>query len=70
VDERTPKQTLADELLGEPVEEWVLRHRGSVPPHLSWRVIAEKLRTATNGKVWVTDQTLRNWTTAEREPAA
>ena len=44
-------------LLGEPVVDWIRARRPGTP----WRTIAAELRTATNGQIDVTAQTLINW---------
>lgn len=66
---RTPNQTLADLLLGEPVEQWAGRRRAE---RVSWRRIALELRDTTERKVDVDPQTLANWCedTAAEDTAA
>jgi len=54
---RTDKQRLADLLLGEPVEDWILRNR----PALAWDKIAIALGEATKGAIVITGVTCREW---------
>ena len=56
-DPRTDKQRLADLLLGEPVEDWIIRHR----PGLAWDKIAVELGRVTNDSVVITGVTCREW---------
>lgn len=56
--ERTPRQRLADVLLGRPLEEWVAERRAAKQ---SWRAVARELEEATGGAVAVTEVTLRAW---------
>lgn len=55
---RTPKQQLADLLLGQSLDEFVTSRRGQ---DRSWRLIARDLYERTNGQVDVTHETLRSW---------
>ena len=55
---RTTTQYLADLLLGRPVEAWVSDQRAA---GRSWRLVARDLEDITDGRVVVTDRTLRNW---------
>lgn len=59
----TPKQQLADALLPEPLDEWVHKQRAR---GRSWRQIERELYEATDNRVDVTAQTLRNWYPHER----
>ncbi len=54
---RSASQKLADFILGEPVEEWILRRR----PAKSWDKIARELATITRGDVDVKDMTVWRW---------
>ncbi len=54
---RTDKQRLADLLLGEPVEDWILRNR----PALAWDKIDRALGDKTQGAVDITGVTCREW---------
>lgn len=56
-DPRTDKQRLADLLLKEPVEDWIIRHR----PGLAWDKIAAELGRVTKGSVVITGVTCREW---------
>lgn len=58
VSDATPTQLLAETLLCEPLDQWVFERRGA---GLSWRSIAQELRTCTEGKVAVNRETLRSW---------
>ena len=59
----TTTKRLAELLLGEPIDGWILARR----PDTSWRLIAEELREATGGQVHVAPETMRLWgTSAER----
>jgi hypothetical protein len=55
---RTVSKRLADVLLGQPVEEWLLQERAK---GLSFRKIARELYLRTDGALDVSDQTLRTW---------
>lgn len=54
---KTPTEQLADVLLGQPLQDYVLSRR----PERSWRLIARDVYTATNGRIDVTHETLRGW---------
>lgn len=55
-------QVLAEHLLGEPFTAYSTRLRDK---GFSWRGIARQLHSDTDGTVDVTEQTLRNWLSAE-----
>lgn len=63
----TANRKLADLLLGEagPLEEFVAARRPK-----SWRLIARDLLEATDGKVDVTHETLRQWFPEHQAKAA
>lgn len=62
---RTTTQHLADELLKEPVEEWIARRRGPTEkPRESWNRIALLLWDRTDRKVGVTGKTIQTWAEA------
>jgi hypothetical protein len=63
---RTPTQHLADVLLDESLDAFVLSRR----PARSWRLIARDLYDATEGKVDVTYETLRSWYSGDRAGSA
>lgn len=54
----TPTQRLASILLGESVTTYIGKQRETGQ---SWRRIADSLRTATDGQIDVTYETLRSW---------
>lgn len=54
----SPIQELAALLLERPLDEYVAEKRDA---SRSWRLIARDLMDDTDGKVDVTEQTLRNW---------
>lgn len=56
----SPSQVLAGVLLGEPLADFVAARRHP-DFRRAWRVIANELRVATDGKVAVTGETLRLW---------
>lgn len=49
---------LADEILGEPVEDWLARRRKA--GH-SWQQIRDEMREATDRRISVTPNSLRVW---------
>lgn len=53
----TPMQRLAEAVLGESLELFVLSRR----PDRSWRLIARDLYEATKGEIDVTPMTLATW---------
>jgi hypothetical protein len=55
---RPPTQRLADLLLGQSLDDFVLSRRAE---ERSWRLIARDLYERTNGQVDVTHETLRSW---------
>jgi hypothetical protein len=52
----TPKAQLIEVLLGEPLGDWVRRHRDD---DRSWQWIANQVLTQTNSQVTVTGEYLR-----------
>lgn len=61
---RTPLQTLVEERLGEPLHDFINRHRAPEPrplPGKSWRSLAAEITDLTG--VTVTHETLRLWAT-------
>ncbi len=54
---RSIPKLFADHLLGEPVEQWIMRRR----PDMSYRHIAAELKAATDGRVDLSTQTIINW---------
>jgi len=56
----TPSQTLAEVLLAQPLSDYVIEKRHAIP-QWSWRLIAERLESDTDGKVSVSGETLRTW---------
>lgn len=57
MNEATPTQRLAELLLGEPLEDFVLSRR----PNRAWRLIARDIYEVTKGEVDVTPVTLASW---------
>jgi hypothetical protein len=55
---RSATQQLADLVLGRPVEEYVAERRNA---GRSWRMVTRDLAEATEGRVDVTEVTLRSW---------
>ncbi len=64
---RTPKYLLADLILEGKLEEFVASRRAD---GLAWRHVASALFEATEGKVDVTQETLRAWFPEDREDLA
>lgn len=58
VTQRPPTQKLADLLLGQSLDDFVLSRRAD---DRSWRLIARDLYERTNGQVDITYETLRSW---------
>jgi len=59
MDDRTnPYQELAGLLLDRPIGEYIAERRAA---NRSWRLIARDLMNDTDGKIDVTEATLRNW---------
>jgi hypothetical protein len=56
--DRTAQQQLADIMLGRAVEDWLADQRKL---GASWRRIARDLARQTEGRVHVTDVTVRAW---------
>lgn len=56
----TPRQLLAELLIGRPLADYVTEKRNAVPKW-PWRLIAEQLAADTDGQVDVTHETLRGW---------
>ncbi len=54
----TPTQQLVEMILGEPIEAWIAKQRAD---GIAWRIVARNLYGATNGRIDVTHETLRNW---------
>ena len=54
----TPTQQLAEMILGEPIEAWIAKQRAD---GIAWRIVARNRYGATNGRIDVTHETLRNW---------
>ena len=54
MDPQTPTTRLAEHLLGEPLGDWVRRHRAD---DRSWPWISQRLREQTDGQVDIT----RTW---------
>lgn len=65
--EPTPKQRLAEVLLGDSLEHFVRSRRDATPPR-SWRLIARDLYEATD--VDLTHESLRLWFPDEPKVAA
>lgn len=65
----TPHQALAEMLLGQPVVEYIAALRKPEARH-SWRLISNKLKIATDGKVDVAPETLRQWFLADLAEAS
>lgn len=59
----TATQQLASNLLGRDVFEWIADRRGE---HLPWRRVANELARATDGRIDVHEQTIRNWMLRQR----
>ena len=58
----TPHQRLAGELLDQPLADYIGGKRAA---GLSWRAIARDLDRDTDGKVSVSDETVRKWAHTE-----
>lgn len=63
----TPKQRLAELLLGESLEHFVRSRRADGLP---WRYVARDLFDATGGEVDVTHESLRLWFPDEAKAAS
>lgn len=63
---RTAAQHLADLLLGMPAERWITDQRAAGK---SYRLIVRDLEDITDGRVVVTERTLRNWVAASEVAA-
>lgn len=63
---QTPSTRLAAHLLGEPLEAWVLRHRGD---DRSWGWISQKLSDVTGGQVDLSHEWLRRLYGGAAEPS-
>lgn len=58
---KTPRQRIADLLLGRPVEDFIAERRANAD---SWTSIAIALRDATDGEIDVTGEAIRQWAVA------
>lgn len=54
----TPTQRLAETLLGQSLDEWIMARRAR---GLSWKSIAADLAVTTDGQVDLNRETLRVW---------
>lgn len=67
---KPPRYLLADHILwethGKSLCQWVFEHRKRLQP-VSWAVLTERLASATDGQVSVTQLTLRAWFADEIE---
>lgn len=59
-DQRTPTEQLAQVLLGVSLEVFVATRRAQTPPR-AWRLVARDLREATNDRIDLTGEALRQW---------
>ena len=55
---RSVHQHLADTILGQPVEQWITDRREA---GVTWRAISRDLEDASDGKLRVTEKTIRLW---------
>lgn len=60
----TPLKLLAEHLLDEPLDDYVLSKRRA-RPQWPWQLIAEQLAEDTGGQVNLSRETLRLWYTDE-----
>lgn len=60
-----PRKTLADMLLGQPLEEWAAERKAE---GLRWHVIARRLAELTDNKIDVSVSTLHQWIKEATEP--
>ena len=56
----TTTKRLAEVLLDESLDDFVLSRRAQTPPR-AWRLVARDLWEATDGQIDVTYETLRSW---------
>ena len=65
--ETTPRQQLASDMLAQPVQQWIGAFRKA---GVSYIAIARLLRTATDGRVDISGEAVRQWHVAAQTDAA
>lgn len=59
---QTPRQRLADLILGRPVAAFIAQQRAS---GLTWPAVADALKEATAGEIAITGEAVRQWASRE-----